>query len=150
MGPEQGLAITDKESVLFRVPYIEDTYDLSWLITVSLNRCSAALAWLDHVVSKLLINTRASGGPRLRMISGPHTRLLGQPRERVSRCVGAGGVAGLGLGAQLVQRVGCSSWTPNPRPAPRQARRRDGIPTRPLASCGRPKGRMPTPGDSPT
>jgi len=77
--------------------------------------------------SQALDKYSTSGGPRLRDDLRTAYKTGESPRERVSRRVGAGGVAGLGLGLQLVQRVGCSSWTPNLRPAPRQARRRDGI-----------------------
>jgi hypothetical protein len=49
-----------------RVPYREDNNGLSRLTTVNRSCCSTALSWPGHVVPKLLINTRASGGPRLR------------------------------------------------------------------------------------
>ena len=39
---------------------------------------------------------------------------MGHQGEWVSRHAGAGGVAGRGVGVQIVQRVGCSIWTSDP------------------------------------
>jgi len=121
-------AINEQEIRALCVPYRRVNRGLSRLITVSRNRCSTPLACVCHVVPKLIINTRASGGPPLRDDLRTAEESCGSPSQRASHRVSTGGVAGLGLGVQLVQRVGCSSWTPNPRPASKRARRRDGMP----------------------
>ena len=69
---------------------------------------------------------------------------------QVSRRVAARGIADRGLVGQVVHRERCSTWPTSPRPASKQARRRDGIPTpgrRPAASqhpaCNRSGPRVP-------
>jgi hypothetical protein len=91
----------------------------------------------------------ASGGPPLR--DGPRAEPVdgGHLEAQVSRRAGAGGVANQGRGVQVVQRVGCSTWTPLPlarseasSPTRRDTRFRSGCPGsgRPAACCssGRP------------
>jgi hypothetical protein len=71
-------------------------------------------------------------GSRMAPMLGPKVR--GSPAARVSRRVGAGGVAGPGHGSLSFSRR-VLHMDPCPWPAPRQARRRDGIPTPPHLSA---------------
>jgi hypothetical protein len=106
----------------------ERPHGLSRLLTVSQNRCSNGSVWPKSCSPKLTINAGASGGPRSGMGPRPARGKLGSPGEQVSRHIGAAGVAGLGVGVKIVQ-----PWVlhldPHPKPTPKQARRRDGIPT---------------------
>jgi hypothetical protein len=63
------------------------------------------------------------------------TQGMGIPSRRHRRCSRSG------VGVQLVQRVGCLQLDPDPRPAMRRARRRDGIPTSVPLSCSGPTPR---------
>jgi len=54
-------------------------------------------------------NTGASGGPRSGMTPGPGPDSGGSPGERVSRHIGAGGVANRRAGVQIVQPLGAPS-----------------------------------------
>ena len=110
------------------VPYRADTHGLSRLLAVSRNRCSTALCCTCHVVPKLLINTCASGGPWLRDGPGTSAGVPSPRRHRRSRPRPVG---------QVVHRERCSTWPTSPRPASKQARRRDGIPTPGRRPCSK-------------
>jgi hypothetical protein len=61
-------------------------------------------------------STGASGGPRSGMASGPDPDSGGSPGEWVSRRVGAGGVAGRGVGVKIVQPWGAPAGPLPPDP----------------------------------
>ncbi|MEA2202970.1 MAG: hypothetical protein QOI89_3683 [Solirubrobacteraceae bacterium] len=80
-----------------------------------------------QVISSTKIRqSRASGGPCSGMASGLGTRVVGHPGRGYS-IASAPKRSRPGVGIQLVQRVGCSSWTPTPGLL-RASSRRDGIP----------------------
>jgi hypothetical protein len=99
-GQDQGQV--GRRARALHVPYREDTYGLSRLITVSRNRCSTALSCVCHVVPKLTINRTC-----LRQASAP-----GWSRaEWVTSCAGIPSrqlpwSSGPGAGVHVVQPPG--------------------------------------------
>jgi hypothetical protein len=79
---------------------------------------------------RCLRRASAPGWPKTRPEKWWVTSGAGIPSRRRQRCSGSGG--------RHPDRsaAGCSIWMPAPRPAPRQARRRDGIPALPAPILG--------------